>query len=148
VSRSAAESLRVFVLFCALAMAWVIILQNRDPVRARLVRYTEGAREEPLGRALAGAAMLWHFGAIGYVTLVFLLWLTNREAALPFVLLATVESILAAAVGLVLTIGVVHLAKGGMRLPDDVRARLPLLEQRLNAFVPNVLRVIRGMIMV
>src|SRR5690606_7297109 len=34
-------------------------------------------------------------------------------------------------------------ASGGTRLPDDVKARLPLLEARLNAFVPAVLRVVR-----
>ena len=30
-----------------------------------------------------------------------------------------------------------------MRLSDDMKARLPLLEARLNAFVPTVLRVVR-----
>ncbi|MCO0638355.1 mechanosensitive ion channel protein MscS, partial [Lutimaribacter sp. EGI FJ00014] len=86
--------------------------------------------------------------AIGYLSLIFVLWPANREAALPFVLLATVQSLVAVAVGIALTIAIVRLAAGGMRLPDDVKARLPLLEARLNAFVPNVLRVIRGIVMV
>jgi moderate conductance mechanosensitive channel len=32
---------------------------------------------------------------------------------------------------------------GGLRLPADVRETLPLLEDRLNAFVPNILKVMR-----
>ncbi|WP_246225796.1 mechanosensitive ion channel domain-containing protein [Chelativorans xinjiangense] len=148
VSSSAAEAVRVFVLFCALAMAWVIILQNRDAVRARLGRYAERGEAEPLVRILSGVATFWHIVAIGYLTLIFVLWLANREAALPFVLLATVQSLVAMAIGVALSVVVVRVATGGMHLPADIKARLPLLEQRLNAFVPNVLRVIRGLVMV
>ncbi|WP_163264538.1 mechanosensitive ion channel domain-containing protein [Chelativorans alearense] len=148
VSSSAAEAVRIFVLFCALAMAWVIILQNRDAVRARLGRYVERGEAEPLVRILSGVATFWHIVAIGYLTLIFVLWLANREAALPFVLLATVQSLIAMAIGVALSVVVVRVATGGMHLPADIKARLPLLEQRLNAFVPNVLRVIRGLVMV
>ncbi|MCR4268486.1 mechanosensitive ion channel domain-containing protein [Nitratireductor sp. ZSWI3] len=147
VSGGIAEALRVFVLFCTLAMAWVIILQNRESVRARLLHYAERGQSEPFIRLLMSIATFWHIVAIGYLTLIFVLWLANREAALPFVLLATVQSIVAVAVGVLLTTAMVRLTAGGMHLPDDIKARLPLLEARINAFVPNVLRVIRYMIM-
>jgi moderate conductance mechanosensitive channel len=148
VSGTAAEALRILVLFCALAMAWVIILQNKDSVRAWLVRHADRGRAEPLVRILSSVATFWHIVAIGYLTLIFVLWLANREAALPFVLLATVQSLVAVTVGTGLTIVIVRIAAGGMHLPADIKARLPLLEARLNAFVPNVLRIVRGMIMV
>jgi small-conductance mechanosensitive channel len=148
VSVGAAEALRILVLFCALTMACIIILQNRNSVRAWLTRYRERGQSEPLVRLLMGLAGFWHVAAIGYLVLIFLLWVANREAALPFVLLATMQSILAIAIGFVLTLAVVRLAAGGMHLPADIKDRLPLLEQRLNAFVPNVLRVIRTIVVV
>jgi small-conductance mechanosensitive channel len=146
VSHDAAEALRIVVLFCALAMACIIILQNRDAVRAWLIRRFEAGQSDALVRSLTGLASFWHVVAIGYLILIFILWLADPETALPFVLAATIQSLLAIAIGVVLTIAVVRLAAGGMHLPADIRARLPLLEQRLNAFVPNVLRVVRATI--
>jgi moderate conductance mechanosensitive channel len=35
----------------------------------------------------------------------------------------------------------------GLRLPEEVRQRLPLLEARLNAFVPGMLRVVRSLVL-
>src|SRR5690606_19508441 len=32
---------------------------------------------------------------------------------------------------------------GGLRVPQEMRERLPLLESHLNAFIPNILRVVR-----
>jgi moderate conductance mechanosensitive channel len=148
VSNDAAEALRIVVLFCALTMASIIILQNRDAVRAWLIRHGERGQSEPLVRSLTGLARFWHVVAIGYLILIFILWLADPGTALPFVLAATIQSLLAIAIGVVLTIAVVRLAAGGMHLPADIRARLPLLEQRLNAFVPNVLRVVRTIVMV
>lgn len=148
VSSGAAEALRVLVLFCALTMACIIILQNRETVRAWLIRRGEPDQSKPLVRSLIDLARFWHIMAIGYLVLILLLWVANREAALPFVLLATLQSILAVAIGILLTMGVSRLAGGGMHLPEDIKERLPLLEQRLNAFVPGVLRVVRTMVMV
>ena len=79
---------------------------------------------------------------------VFVLWAAEPEAALAFVLIATVKSVAAVAVGTLLSAAITRLASGGMRLGADIRERLPLLESRLNSFVPNVLRVVRIVITV
>src|SRR5690606_36328628 len=62
---------------------------------------------------------------------------------LPFVLSATWKSIVAVLLGAIVAGFIGRMASGGMHLSEDVKARLPLLEARLNAFVPNVLRVVR-----
>ncbi|WP_309085983.1 mechanosensitive ion channel domain-containing protein [Chelativorans sp.] len=146
-SHGAAQALRAFVLFCTLAMACIIIMQNRDRVRAWLTRQAERFQSEVVVRSLSILARFWNVVAIGYLVLIFTLWLADEEAALPFVLAATVQSLMAIAIGVALTVAVVRVASAGMHLPADIRGRLPLLEQRLNAFVPNVLRVVRGVIL-
>src|SRR5690606_25199064 len=78
-----------------------------------------------------------------YLIAVYALWLADPETALPFVLAATAKSVAAVLVGILINSLIARLASGGMRLPPDVKQRLPLLEARLNAFVPNVLRIVR-----
>ncbi|MPZ59434.1 MAG: mechanosensitive ion channel [Rhizobiales bacterium] len=146
VSRDAANVISVIVMFAALVMASAIVLQNRDAVRAHLTRRALVGRTDTLSRSLAAIAGIWHIIAIAYLTLVFVLWIVDHEAALPFVLAATIQSLIAITLGLLLIAFITRLASGGMQLPADVRERLPLLERRLNAFVPNVLRVVRAVV--
>jgi moderate conductance mechanosensitive channel len=148
VSDNVAEAVRIIVLFTSVAIATAIILQNRDAVRARLTRRAADGRSGALARSLAAFARIWHIVAIGYLIVVFVLWLTNPETALPFVLAATGQSAVAIAVGVLLTTIIARFASGGMHLPADIKERLPLLERRLNAFVPNVLRVVRVVVTV
>lgn len=143
VSEDAAQVVRVVVMFAALVLALIVILQNRDQVRRWLLRRSETRRTDILGRFLAGLARLWHVVAIGYLILVFVLWLAAPAMALPFVLAATVQSIIAIAIGVLLTGVIARVAGAGINLPAEVSERLPLLERRLNAFVPNVLRAVR-----
>src|SRR5690606_7752386 len=120
-----------------------IVLQNRASVRARLTRRADAGRTDPLSRLLAFVGRVWHVVAIVYLLAVFVAWLTDPDTALPFLLSATWKSVVAILLGLLLATFIIRAASGGMRLPDDVKERLPLLESRLNAFVPAVLRVVR-----
>ncbi|CDX55923.1 MscS Mechanosensitive ion channel [Mesorhizobium plurifarium] len=146
VSEDAAQVVRVVVMFAALVLALIVILQNREPVRRWLLRRSEARRTDILGRFLAALARLWHVMAIGYLVLVFVLWLAAPAMALPFVLTATVQSIIAVAIGVLLAGVIARIAGAGINLPTEVSERLPLLERRLNAFVPNVLRVVRFLV--
>jgi small conductance mechanosensitive channel len=144
--RDAAQAVSVFVMFTALMMLSAILLQNRDAVRTRLTRRAQAGKTDTLSRSLAAVAGHWHVMAIGYLTVIFVLWIANSESALPFILAATAQSLVAVALGVLVNGFISRLASGGMRLPGDVRERLPLLEMRLNAFVPNILRVVRAVV--
>ena len=146
VSTEVAEAARILVLFTALVIAITIILQNREAVRARLTRPVAAGRTGTLARSLATLGRIWHIAAIGYLIVVFALWLADPATALPFVLTATGQSIVAIAVGAVLAGFIGRFASGGMHLPAEVKERLPLLEARLNAFVPAVLKVVRAIV--
>ncbi len=148
VSARSAAAVRTIVLFMALAIVIAIILQNRDRVRGWLERRTKGGRTSPMARPLYLLARIWHVLAIVYLIVVFALWITDGNTALPFVLMATAQTAVAILIGALLNGFIYRLALGGMRLPPDVKTRLPLLESRLNAFVPNVLRVVRIIISV
>src|SRR5690606_22701066 len=56
---------------------------------------------------------------------------------------ATWKSVVAIVLGTLVAGFISRVTSAGMHLPDDVKTRLPLLEARLNAFVPSVLRVVR-----
>ena len=143
VSVDVADAARIVVMLTALVISVTIVLQNRASVRARLTRRADAGRTDPLSRLLAFVGRVWHVVAIVYLLAVFVAWLTDPDTALPFLLSATWKSVVAILLGLLLATFIIRAASGGMRLPDDVKERLPLLESRLNAFVPAVLRVVR-----
>jgi len=143
VSSDAASIVRIIVMFTALVIAVAVILQNRDSIRAQLTRRAASGRGDPLSRVLATVGRIWHIVAIVYLVAIFGLWLLHPDTALPFVLSATWKSVVAILLGAIVAGFIGRIISGGMRLPEDVKARLPLLEARLNAFVPSVLRVVR-----
>jgi small conductance mechanosensitive channel len=146
VSVELAEAVRIVMMFAALVITIAIVLQNRDAVRARLMRRTSTEDGVVFARSLATFARVWHMAAILYLLAVFALWVADPDASLPFVLWATVKSAVAILVGALLSHALGRLAARGLRLTPEVKQRLPLLEARLNAFVPNVLRAVRFVI--
>jgi moderate conductance mechanosensitive channel len=147
-SWSGAQCIRILAMFSAAAIVVAIVLQNRDPVRLALTRRLSDGQADTLGRMGAYLGSVWHVLAIGYVLTVLVVWLTNPGAALAFMLRATVQSIVAAGMGMVAVAAISRFISTGMELPRDVRDRLPLLEARLNAFIPAVLRVVRLVVLI
>ncbi|WP_020179619.1 mechanosensitive ion channel domain-containing protein [Methylopila sp. M107] len=143
VSPAAAQALRIVVAFATLMMAVAIVLQNRSRVRARLAQKTEVTKSDALSTFYAFLARFWHFAALIWLVALFVVWLANPTEALPFMARATAQTLAAMALGTVLTAFISRLISGGLHVPDNVKARLPLLERRLNAFIPAILKVVR-----
>jgi small conductance mechanosensitive channel len=57
------------------------------------------------------------------------------------------ESLLVMLAGALVAATISRAITGGLRLPEDLKLRLPLLESRLNAFVPAVLRTVRWLLL-
>jgi len=146
VAEAAAQAVRVLVMLTALVIAIVVILQNRDRVRKVLSSRAAGGRADFIGRSGAFLAGIWHLLAIAYLIAIFVVWLVNPTAALPFMMAATIKSIVAVVVGGLVIAFIGRFANAGLRLPEDVRARLPALEGRLQAFVPRVMQIIRTVV--
>lgn len=146
VSDAAAQALRVLVMLTALVIAVVVILQNRDRVRRVLSSRASDGRGDFISRSGAFLAGIWHMLAIAYLVAAFVVWLVNPTAALPFMISATLKSVVAVVVGGLAIAFIGRFANAGLRLPDDLRLRLPALEGRLQAFVPRVMQVIRTIV--
>jgi len=147
-SFEAGRALKLLIPLTAAIMAILVILQNRVAVRAALERSAD-ARE---GRFVARAQILigraWHLLAIGYVAALFVIWMTRPADAVGFMLSASGRSAVAILAGVLVSLFVSRAITGGMRLPEDIRQRLPLLESRLNALVPTILKVVRSVVLV
>lgn len=138
-----ADALKIVVVLTAIVIAILIVLQNKTRVRGFLNRRLEAGKTDALGRFFAFLGNHWHQIAILYLVAFFVVWLVNPLEALPYMLRATVETLLAIVIGVIVTAFVSRTISFGLRLPPDVKERLPLLETRLNAFVPTVLKVVR-----
>lgn len=143
VSRASADAVRIVVTLAALVMTCLIIMQNRDPVRAALVGRAAANDHDVVGQLLRRLASVWHMIAIVYLVAIFVLWLVNPRNALPFVIQATFQSLVGIAIGLALLVFLRRMTSAGMRLPEEMKESLPMLEARLNAFVPTIMRVVR-----
>lgn len=141
-----AEGVAILIAFTTLVVAVVLVLQNRQNV-ATILKPTSRGSGELVATARAALARSWHIIVIGYLIGLFAIWSTRPVGALSLVLRATGESILMIALGAILMTVLSRFVTGGMRLPDDVKSRLPLLESRLNAFVPTVLKVVQPVIL-
>jgi len=138
-----AELIKDLVVLTAVVMTILIILQNKTRVRSFLHRRLDAGKTDVLGRVFAFVGNHWHQISILYLVVFFVLWVVNPVEALPFMLGATAESLIAIVIGVLVIAFISKAIALGLKLPDDVKERLPLLETRLNAFVPTVLKVVR-----
>lgn len=143
VSFAVGRSVTALIVITALLIAILIVLQNRAPVAQALRARHERIPEDVIGRIEAFLAGFWHWLAIAYLVALFVVWTVRPEEALPFMLMATLNSAIAVVAGVAVMALISRAITGGMRLPPDVRQTLPLLEDRLNAFVPTILKVLR-----
>src|SRR5690606_5088176 len=148
VSRAAGGAAQVLVMATAITIAIIIVLQNKDDIRVWLAGVSERRNNDGLGRLLAALGQHWHILAIVYLLTLLVVWFANPETALPFMLGATAQSLIAIAIGSLIIGFIGRFVTAGLSLPDDVRQRLPLLEPRLRAFVPGVMTIVRWVVIV
>ncbi len=142
------RGLRMLILLTTAIIAVVVILQNKRPVGAAIREYGSGLPGVSSRRAFHLFAGLWHLVAILYVLAMFLVSVTRPGQALDFMLACTLQTVLVLAGAAVVMAVIRRAITGGMRLPEDVRLRLPLLERQLNQYVPTILKVVRIVVLI
>ena len=145
-SVGAASAAQVLVMATAVTIGIIVVLQNKDDVRTWLSGIAERRGHDGTGQLLVVLGQYWHVVAIVYLITLLVVWFANPQQALPFMLGATVQSGIAILVGIVIVGFISRFVSAGLRLPEDVKARLPLLEARLQAFVPTVMQVVRWVV--
>lgn len=136
----------LLIMIVAFLYALIIILQNRANVAARL-QWEATRASSAWGRVAFGLmARLWHLFAIGYFGVLALVTLLRPADALPLMLRATLQTLLAMGGGAFLAALLTQIISRRWQLPEDARSRFPLLELRLNSYVPTALKLMRAMV--
>ena len=143
VSRDAAAALQVIAMTASVALAVIVVLQCKEGARTRLAQVAADRGNDGVGQALLVVGRYWHILAIAYLLMLLLAWFANPDGALPFMLGATIQTAIAILAGMAISGAISRIIRFGLSLPDDVRQSLPLLEPRLQAFVPRVMQIIR-----
>ena len=97
--------------------------------------------------SLAIGARIWHVLAIIYLAAILVTSILSPEEALPFMLAASGQTIVAVVVGIALAALLTQVILRRIRIGDELRAKFPLLEARLNAYVPTALKIARFLIL-
>ncbi|MDX5445325.1 MAG: mechanosensitive ion channel [Zoogloeaceae bacterium] len=135
--------LSLAIMLVAFLMATAIILQNRLRVRHSLESLA-GRMQTGFARvALVMIARIWHIVAVFYIAALLVSALFYADHALGFMLAATAQSLIASLVGVALASLLGSVIMRRIRLPQETCERFPLLEDRLNAYVPTMLKVAR-----
>ncbi|QDZ11671.1 mechanosensitive ion channel domain-containing protein [Devosia ginsengisoli] len=145
-SVGAASAVQVLVMATAVTIGIIVVLQNKDDVRTWLAGIATKRGHDGTGQLLILLGRYWHMLAIIYLVTLLVVWFANPEEALPFMLGATVQSLVAVLIGVVIVGFISRFVSAGLRLPGDIKQRLPLLEARLRAFVPTVMEVVRWVV--
>ncbi len=143
ISTALGQLVYVLVILAGFVYALAILLQNRLKVRRRLEAMAQTARLGTSRVAASVLARVWHIAAIAYLGALAIVLLIRPEQALPFMAAATVQTLAAIGIGLLIGAGIGRAISRGMHVPEATRARFPQLQQRLNAFIPRGLQVMR-----
>ncbi|MDR5866369.1 mechanosensitive ion channel domain-containing protein [Halomonas koreensis] len=135
------------IMLGAYAYAVTVVLGNRQRLRDGLQRKAKDTTMAASRVSLQLFARTWHLFALAYFSVVLVLTLTRPDNALPFVLLATLQTLVAVLGGMLVSSFLTQTIGRRIRLGDDLRRKLPMLEPRLNRYVPTALRVIRAAIL-
>jgi small-conductance mechanosensitive channel len=124
------------------------LLRQRIAIRSALMKAAVRQMNGLAGWVLTLLAQTWHVLAVGYVGMVFLVGLTRPNDALPFIGSATGYSLLTLGAGFLASGLLTQLIGGEVRLKEHQRLRLPRLEQRLNSYLPWIVRLLRALIVI
>lgn len=138
----------LFIMLGVYAYAVRIIWNKRGEVRQRLELRAETASNAFFSTLYRIVGRLWHWIGIAYFTALLIATQINQQSALPFMAQATGRTLIVAGLATMLAAALSSLMTRQITLSDDLRKRLPMLEQRLNSHIPGAIRLVRAIILV
>ena len=138
----------VLVVLSAFIYAVVVIMQNRVSVKQRLLSHAQQSSFSFSRVSLGILARSWHILGIVYFAVLAVALLLRPEDALPMMLKATFQTILALVIGGLLAKFLAKTIGRPVNVSEDLRSRFPMLEQRVNGFVPNIYKTLRILLVV
>ncbi|MBB3935087.1 mechanosensitive ion channel domain-containing protein [Aureimonas phyllosphaerae] len=142
-SIAAGNAVRFLVVTVAYLFTLWLVLANRERVKKRLQRaYREGARN-PQARVHHLLGQLWWLLAACFISALFALWISSPRNGFQFMLAASLMSIAAMAIGGLVVSILTKIIARGIRVSAGTSERFPLLERRINGFIPKLLLILR-----
>jgi small-conductance mechanosensitive channel len=138
----------VLVVLSAFIYAVVVIMQNRVLVKQRLLFHAQQSSFSFSRVSLGILARSWHILGIVYFAVLAVALLLRPEDALPMMLKATFQTIIALVIGGLLAKFLAKTIGRPVHVSEDLRSRFPMLEQRVNGFVPNIYKTLRILLVV
>lgn len=138
----------LLIMGMAFVYALVIVLQNKKQVSEQLEQKALESQLVFTRLLLSMLAKSWHWLAIAYFAALMVVTVTRPEDALPFMLSASLQTLLAVGGGLFLSVVLSRLIKRGFRVSKETRMNFPTLEARLNSFIPTTMKGVRLVILV
>ncbi|MGE6784530.1 mechanosensitive ion channel domain-containing protein [Ensifer adhaerens] len=145
VSVASGQATSALVALVALITAVTATMANRRSVTQWLLSTPDRSARHRQVRFIAAR---WHWPVLAYLTVLFFVVLIGPSERLFLVLSASAQVFVAILLGLVVADWLARAVTRGVRLPDNVNERLPLLERRVNGLVPRFLTLLRLMILV
>lgn len=108
-----------------------------------LAENTENSQSAFMGSVLRITAKLWIWLALLYFTVLFVVTQADQQNALGFMANASAQTLLAIIVGSVLSLLLNSLVTYRLHLSAHWNQSFPLLEERLNSYLPAIFRVVR-----
>ncbi len=136
------------IMLVAFLYALIIILQNRSKVSDKLNSAADESGNGGIRFATKLLARSWHLLAIAYFAALTLVTMVRPEDALPIMLQATVQMLVAIGAGVFFSVVLAQIVSAQVHISDEHKQKFPMLEERLNGFIPLVLKVIHVMVMV
>ncbi|WP_118138669.1 mechanosensitive ion channel domain-containing protein [Oceanicella sp. SM1341] len=144
VSWSAGRAISAVVLLITVILLIWLVLANRRRFGAWLVADGQRASRGTIRRFVARN---WHVPVLVAIVVLFFVVMVQPDRMLFPVLWGVAKVLIVATVGMIISDALTRAMVRGVVLPDTVKSRLPLLENRLNAFVPKALFVLRTLIL-
>ncbi len=138
----------VLVVLSAFIYAVVVIMQNRVIVKQRLLIHAKQSSFSFSRVSLGILARSWHVLGIVYFAVLAVALVLRPEDALPMMLKATLQTILALVIGGLLAKLLANTIGRPINITDDLRSHFPMLEARVNGFVPNIFKTLRILLVV
>ncbi len=142
------QLLGLFIMLGVYIYAVIVVWKNRNKVRAGLIGHATHSSMPLFSTLLRVLAHIWHWIALAYFTVLLVVTQIDQRQALAFMMRATGQSMGSVLLGMLLAAAVTALLVRGIRLPEEWRKTLPMLEARLNAYVPFFLKSLRLLVLI
>ncbi|MEQ8651184.1 MAG: mechanosensitive ion channel [Kiloniellales bacterium] len=140
----AGRSVSALLALIALAILSALVIANRKRVSAWL---QQSMNLKPEQRLLRFMARTWAVPFLIYLAMLCAMVITNPGGAFLPVIIVSGQILAAIVIGAIVATALKRSMADGVHLPSTVSTRLPMLEARLNAFVPQFLFVVRYLIL-